>query len=66
MAKGKGDDLVKFMTEQFVTYMETPREVRKQARTEAKAVREPWLTRWFGWGPLGLMLWWRGRNGRQR
>lgn len=63
MAKG-GSDLVKFMTQQFVEYMETPREVRKQARSEAKANKEPWLTHWFGWGPMGLKLWWKGKSGR--
>ncbi|MDQ6419019.1 YqzE family protein [Paenibacillus sp. LHD-117] len=61
-----GNDLVKFMTQQLVTYMETPAETRKQAKTSARAAREPWLTRWFGWGPISLMIWWRGRSGRQR
>lgn len=66
MAVKGGSELVKYMTEQLVTYMETPAETRKQSKTSAKATREPWLTRWFGWGPLSLMLWWRGRSGRQR
>lgn len=67
MAKIKGDELVKYMAERFVDYMGTPAETRKQARTSAKAAREPWLIRWFGWGPAGLMIWWRGRgrHGRQ-
>lgn len=62
----KGDEYVKFMTEKFVAYIETPREERRQSRTSAKARREPWLTRWFGWGPMSIMLWWRGRAERQR
>lgn len=66
MAVKGGSDLVKYMTEQFVNYMETPAEARKEARTSAKAIREPWLTRWFGWGPISLMLWWRSRADRQR
>lgn len=68
MAMKGGNDLVKYMTEQLVQYMETPSETRKQAKTSAKATREPWLTRWFGWGPAGLMIWWRGksRTPRQR
>ncbi|MEK3882562.1 YqzE family protein [Paenibacillus sp. PL2-23] len=64
-----GADYVKFVTERFVSYMETPAETRKLTRTSAKAQREPWLTRWFGWGPAGLMIWWRGKGrdgGRQR
>ncbi|MOA07643.1 hypothetical protein D3C78_1273500 [compost metagenome] len=58
----KGDEYVKYMTEQLMAYMDTPRTERKQARTSAKARREPWLTRWFGWGPVSLMLWWRGKR----
>ncbi|MBD2870212.1 YqzE family protein [Paenibacillus arenilitoris] len=66
MAKIKGDEYVKFVTEQFVQYIETPKAERKQTRTSARAQREPWLTRWFGWGPMSLMLWWRGITHRQR
>ncbi|MGO4545726.1 YqzE family protein [Paenibacillus sp. 2TAB23] len=62
----KGDEYVKYMAEQFVAYIETPREERKQTRTSAKARREPWLTRWFGWGPMSIILWWRGLVQRQR
>ena len=58
----KADEYVKYLTEQFVNYMERPREERKQLRSSAKASREPWLTRWFGWGPVSLLIWWRGRN----
>ncbi|MCR2803767.1 YqzE family protein [Paenibacillus soyae] len=62
MAVKGGSDLVKYMTERFVEYVETPAETRKQARTSAKAAREPWLIRWFGWGPAGLLIWWRGKG----
>lgn len=62
----KGDEYVKYVAEQFVTYMETPREERRQIRTSAKARREHWLTRWFGYGPMSIMLWWRGRIERHR
>ncbi|WP_168120634.1 YqzE family protein [Paenibacillus sp. HB172176] len=63
----KGDELVKFATQQFVRYIETPPQVRKENRTSAKASREPWLTRWFGLGPISLFIWWRGRTmNRQR
>ncbi|OMF37035.1 hypothetical protein BK133_07435 [Paenibacillus sp. FSL H8-0548] len=58
------DEYVKYMTEQLVTYLDTPRAERKQTRSSAKALREPWLTRWFGWGPVSVILWWRGRSER--
>lgn len=64
MAGGK--DYVKYVTEKLVTYVETPAEQRKQAKSSAKAVREHWLKRWFGWGPMGIILWWRSREQRHR
>jgi len=57
-------DYVKFMTEKLVNYLETPKEQRKLTRTSAKAAREHWLTRWFGWGPMSFMLWWKSRGHR--
>jgi hypothetical protein len=62
----KGDEYVKFMTEKLIAYIETPREERKQTNVLAKSRREHWLTRWFGWGPMSIMLWWRGRAERHR
>ncbi|MBB3110022.1 hypothetical protein FHS18_002085 [Paenibacillus phyllosphaerae] len=56
------DDLIKYVTQQLVTYMDTPGEQRKQKRQAAKAAREPWLTRWFGMAPIGIALWWKGRT----
>lgn len=56
------DDLIKYMTQQLVTYMDTPEEERRQKRQAAKAAREPWLTKWFGMAPIGIALWWRGRK----
>jgi len=57
-----GSDYVKYVTQQFVQYIETPREQRKQTKQTAKAARGPWLTHWFGWGPMSIMLWWNGRK----
>ncbi|GGG22077.1 YqzE family protein [Paenibacillus abyssi] len=65
MAKN-GAEYVKYVTERVVHYMETPKEERHRRRAEAKAHKEPWLTQWFGVAPLGLMIWWNGRKGRQR
>ncbi|MFC5650450.1 YqzE family protein [Paenibacillus solisilvae] len=64
MAKKENDEYIKYMTEKLVAYMETPQEVRKGKRETAKAQREPWLTRWFGVGAFGLVLWWRGKSER--
>lgn len=66
MAIKGGNDLAKYMAEQFIHYMETPKEQRRQTKSSAKALREPWLTRWFGWGPAGLVIWWRMKSERMR
>ncbi|WP_019636386.1 YqzE family protein [Paenibacillus fonticola] len=50
----KGDELVKYITERVVDYVETPKDVR---RTRAKG-REPWSRRWFGMIPFSLGMWW--------
>jgi hypothetical protein len=64
MSKKENDEYIKFMTERLVHYIEMPQEVRKDKRKTAKALREPWLTRWFGVGAFGLVLWLRGKNER--
>ncbi|UUZ79901.1 YqzE family protein [Paenibacillus sp. P26] len=53
----KSDELVKYLTERVVSYMETPREVRRQVRAQRKEGREPWQIRWFGMLPLAIRLW---------
>lgn len=49
----KGDELVKYITERVVDYVETPREVRR----ERSKPKEPWTRRWFGMIPFSLSLW---------
>ncbi|TVY08307.1 YqzE family protein [Paenibacillus cremeus] len=53
----KSDELVKFLTQQVVKYIETPKDVRKQVRAGRREVRERWSTRWFGMLPLALRMW---------
>lgn len=55
----KSDDLVKYITQQVVTYMDTPREVRRRQRQDRRTKRreEPWSYRWFGMLPLSIRLW---------
>ncbi|WJH34486.1 YqzE family protein [Paenibacillus aurantius] len=52
----KSDELVKYITQRVVQYMETPKEQRKQVRLEKRA-REPWTVRWFGMLPMALSMW---------
>ncbi|MBD0381005.1 YqzE family protein [Paenibacillus sedimenti] len=52
----KSDELVKFITQQVITYIETPKDVRKQAKANMKEQRESWQTRWFGMLPLATRM----------
>lgn len=54
----KSDDLIKYITQRVVTYMDTPKETRQERRKERKEKkREPWLVRWFGLMPFGFKMW---------
>jgi hypothetical protein len=52
----KGDELVQYITEKVVHYMETPKAERKKNRKLRRA-KEPWLSRWFGVVPFALSMW---------
>ncbi|QAY65333.1 YqzE family protein [Paenibacillus protaetiae] len=60
------NEYIKYLTQRFVTYMDTPRVERKQTKVQEKAEREHWVTRWFGVGAYGVVLWWRRQVHRQR
>ncbi|WP_150275468.1 YqzE family protein [Paenibacillus tepidiphilus] len=63
MASSSGDELVKYITEKVVDYMEDPR----ASRERRKADRQPWSQRWFGMLPLSWSIWrskW-SRSGRK-
>lgn len=55
-----GDELVKYITEKVVGYIETP----KEERTRGQAVKQPWTQTWFGMVPMSVSLW-TGRMGRR-
>jgi hypothetical protein len=52
----KSDDLVKYITQQVVTFIDTPRDVRQQVKAMQKEQREHWQTRWFGMLPLAVRM----------
>lgn len=52
----KGEELVKYVTQKVVTYIDTPHEERKQRKLERIKQREPWGTRLFGMLPMGFSL----------
>jgi hypothetical protein len=61
----KGDELVKFITERVVTYIETPKEVRQQTKLNNKVQKEHWQIRWFGMVPLALRMLVKRRNNKR-
>ncbi|MFD2670583.1 YqzE family protein [Marinicrinis sediminis] len=50
-----GKDLIKYVTEQFVRYLETPVDQRKAQRRLRKE-RETWSSRWFGMMPISVKM----------
>ncbi len=50
----KTNDYVKYVTQQFVSYVDTPSEQRKAEREERKATKLPFSYRWFGLIPFAL------------
>lgn len=48
-----GDELVKYITEKVVVYIEDPRAIHAR-RAERK---QPWSQKWFGMLPLGWSIW---------
>lgn len=50
---GKSNDLIKYITQQVVTYMGTPKETRKASRAQKK---EHWGVRWFGMVPVSMKM----------
>jgi DNA-binding transcriptional regulator YbjK len=50
------NDYVKYMTEQFVRYIDQPKEERRKLREQKKQEKTPFLNRWFGMIPLAILL----------
>ncbi|WP_137788909.1 YqzE family protein [Bacillus sp. E(2018)] len=51
-----GSDVIKFLTQRVVKYLDEPKSVRKERRISKKNEREPLLTYLFGVVPMGLGL----------
>lgn len=51
-----GTDVVKFLTQKIVKYLDEPKAVRKERKLIRKKEKEPLLTFLFGIVPMGLGL----------
>ena len=52
-----GEEIVKYMTQKMVQYIDTPREERRLRRLQRRNISEPWSTRWFGLIPMAFAMW---------
>ena len=62
----KTNDYVKYVTEQLVNYMDKPKEVRKELKTQKKLERDPVVTQLFGVIPLSIMLFVKNRKSKKK
>ncbi len=46
----KSNDIVKYLTQEFVKYIDTPKPERK------KRPKEQWSSRWFGMIPMAIRM----------
>ncbi|MGP4107288.1 YqzE family protein [Virgibacillus sp. L01] len=51
-----GNEYVKFMTEQFTAYIDTPAEEKKLRRTQNKTEPPVYSTKWLGVLPFAFKL----------
>lgn len=56
------NDYVKFVTQQFVRYIDQPKEERIQQRRKRKEERDSFVHRWFGVIPFAIMMWYRKKK----
>ncbi|WP_199619653.1 YqzE family protein [Paenibacillus alkalitolerans] len=61
----KGEELVKYVTEKVVSYIDMPPEERKHRKLERKQTREPWGTRLFGMLPMALSMFFGSRRNKK-
>ncbi|MFD1736522.1 YqzE family protein [Bacillus salitolerans] len=56
------NDLLKFVTQQLVTYLDSPKDQRKQVKRARKSSKTPLVSRWFGVVPFGFMMFFKKRE----
>jgi len=58
----KTNDYLKYMTEQFVSYVDQPKELKKANREQKKKFKEPVSYRLFGMIPFSIILFWKNKR----
>ncbi|MDR6224904.1 YqzE family protein [Desmospora profundinema] len=49
-------DYIKFLVQEMVRYMDTPKQKRKEVRQQRKEQRPGWMAHWFGMVPFGVKM----------
>ncbi|RKE71567.1 YqzE-like protein [Bacillus safensis] len=62
----KTNDYVKYMTQEIIKYMNTPRDERKEHKQEKMETKPPFSQRLFGVLPFGLSMMLKKRQRHQR
>ncbi|GGE23067.1 hypothetical protein GCM10011571_26420 [Marinithermofilum abyssi] len=57
-------DFLKYLVQEMVKYMETPKAERKEARLSRKQVRPGWKQHWFGMIPFSLHMYAKRQKNR--
>lgn len=52
----KTNDYIKFLTQQFVKFMNVPKAERKLQRENKKKLKKPFVSNWFGLLPFAIMM----------
>ncbi|QWI23690.1 YqzE family protein [Bacillus mycoides] len=60
------NDYVRFVTQQFVSYMDASKEDRRQQKQQRRAEKEPFLNKWFGVMPLSAALFYRNVKNKRK
>ncbi|MFC0211167.1 YqzE family protein [Paenibacillus chartarius] len=55
----KSDELIKYITQRVVTYIDTPRDERLKVKETIKGKRGRWDVHWFGMLPLAMGMWFK-------
>ncbi|WP_078379737.1 YqzE family protein [Sutcliffiella halmapala] len=58
----KTNDYVKYVTQQLVSYMDQPKEMKKEQRQQRKLERSPVVYQLFGIIPFALMMFIKKKN----
>ncbi|WP_424474876.1 YqzE family protein [Oceanobacillus kimchii] len=59
-----GNDYLRYMTEQVITYIDLPKEEKQKRRNTHQKKQSLYQSRWFGVLPFTFKFWYKKRNGK--